>query len=364
MRIIPSHFRWPLALLAIMLSASMLSGCGGGQIAASSWPGLTVDEERAYVAYTSAVLAIDLESGQERWRFPSALDQSKLFYAPPALTAEGQLVVGGFDGVVYILDADNGRLVWSFDEAQGRILGGPIVDEELTYVASADGTLYAINLTSRDLSWSYETESPLWASPTVADGVVYLASLDHKVYALDQESGDLLWSEDISAAIAGAPALADNHLIVGTFGNGLLALDPARGTPIWAFETEGWVWGSPTIDQGTVYFADVTGVVYAVDVETGNELWRLDNLADEITITASPVIDGERLYLSTSEGIFVRLAADGVPLWQEQLEGRMLTRPAISGETLLVASIESGVLLSAFIAESGTLRWSFNPAGE
>jgi outer membrane protein assembly factor BamB len=68
------------------------------------------------------------------------------------------------------------------------------------------------------------------------------------------------------------------------------------------------------------------------------------------------------LFLGTSEGIFVRQAIDGAPLWQELLAGRLLSRPAISGETLLLASIESDVLLSAFIAESGTVRWSFSPA--
>ena len=219
-----SHLRWPLALLVLFLTASALGGCStGGRVGASSWPGMTVDEDIAYIAFTAAVHAVDIQNGQEIWRFPSEPDQARLFYAPPALTADNQLVVGSYDGMVYILDASNGILIWSFDEAQGRIMGGPIVDGDHAYVPSADGSLYALDLTARNLAWSFSTEQPLWASPLVFEGTVYVASLDHEIYALDQETGNLLWSQEVSAAMAEAPVLAEGHLIVGTFGKGLLA---------------------------------------------------------------------------------------------------------------------------------------------
>jgi outer membrane protein assembly factor BamB len=110
-----------------------------------------------------------------------------------------------------------------------------------------------------------------------------------------------------------------------------------------------------------VYFADVTGMVYAADLETGDEIWRFQ---PDGPITASPLIDGDRLYLCTSEGIFVRQAENSNPIWQIEVEGRALSRPVVVDDTLLIATIESDSLLQAFNTENGTLRWPFNPTNE
>jgi outer membrane protein assembly factor BamB len=360
MRIIPSTIRWPLVLVAILLTASVLSGCTTGQIPAESWPGLLVDGETAYVAFTSAVYAVNTQSGQEIWRFPPTdVEQQtvELFYAPPALTAEGQLVVGGYNGRIFLLNASSGVQVGDdvvLGDGQGRIIGGPIVDGDYAYIPSTDGCLYTYELTSGDTTCLYEAEGPLWASPLIADGTVYLASLDHMIYALEQESGDLLWSQEISAAMAAAPVLVDDYLIVGTLGKGVIALDPADGSDQWEFETEGWVWGTPAIADDVVYFADAEGFAYAADVSSGEELWSFQ---PDGPIIASPLIDGDLLFLCTTEGVIVREAADNLPSWQQPLDGRQLTRPAVAGDILLVASIESDNLLTALIVESGAIRW-------
>lgn len=361
MRNIPSTTRWPLLIVATLLTATALSGCiGGGQIPPESWPGLTVDGNTAYVAFTSAVYAVDIQSGREIWRFPPPeIEQEtvELFYAAPVLTTEDRLVVGGYNGKVFILDAGSGVQVGddlTLGDRQGRIIGAPIVDGELAYIPSTDGCLYVYNLTSGVASCMFNTEGPLWASPLISDGTIYIASLDQTVYALDQENGDLIWSQELSAAMAAAPALADDLLIAPTLGKGLIALDPADGTIRWEFETEGWIWGTPAYAERVVYFADAEGYAYAADVDTGEELWSFQ---PDGPIIASPLIDGELLFLCTTEGVVVRQAVENLPAWQQPLEGRQLTRPAVAGDTLIVASIESDNLLTALIIESGAIRW-------
>jgi outer membrane protein assembly factor BamB len=364
MRINSSTFRWPLVLLALLLTSIALGGClGGGQIPAESWPGLAVDGEMAYVAFTRAVYAVDIQSGREVWRFSGTNQENiEIFYAPPALTADNTLVVGAYDGKVFVINASNGVPVadeLTLGNGQGRIIGGPVVDGDYAYIPSTDGCLYSYDIASGIAACMLNAEGAIWASPLISDGTIYVASLDHAIYALEQESGDPLWSKELSAAIAAAPALVDDLLIVPTLGKGVIALDAADGSIRWEFETGGWVWGTPAITDEVVYFADAEGFVYAVDAGTGEELWSFQ---PDGPIIASPLIDGEFLFLSTTDGVLVREAADNLPLWQVQLDGRQLTRPAVSGDTLIIASIESSNLLDAYIIDSGTSRWSYDPA--
>ena len=82
-----------LFLLAFIGIAVTLSACAGGATTATSWPGLTVDDNYAYVAYNTQVYAVDLVNGSERWRYPAEPDNNITFYADPTLSQDGQLIV-------------------------------------------------------------------------------------------------------------------------------------------------------------------------------------------------------------------------------------------------------------------------------
>ena len=87
---------------------------------------MTVDEETVYVSFNEHVYAIELETGNEIWRFPKEPDRNMTFFAPPEPTSDGKVIVGGFDNVVYALTED-GRIEgggWTFDESLDKIIGG------------------------------------------------------------------------------------------------------------------------------------------------------------------------------------------------------------------------------------------------
>ncbi|MCI0781321.1 MAG: PQQ-binding-like beta-propeller repeat protein, partial [Chloroflexi bacterium] len=47
------------------------------------------------------------------------------------------------DGKVLGLDTATGKVIWDF-QTQGQITAGPVVAGDTLYVASRDGTLYAL----------------------------------------------------------------------------------------------------------------------------------------------------------------------------------------------------------------------------
>ena len=358
-----------LFISLILLAATLLAGCAGGGMAASSWPGLSIDSTKAYIAYGPAVYAVDLSTGQELWRYPREANRSITFYAPPAPSESDLVIAGGYDNKVYALNPGTGRepvALWQFDLPKDRIIGGPVVAGEIVLVPSADGRLYALDINSGEPAWQEpflpkEVPDPLWADPAVEDDRVYLASLDHHVYALNLATGTEIWQVDLSGAISDTPTLVDGTLLIGTFGNKLYALQATSGKTLWSIDTEGWVWGNPAVGDGIAYFGDVTGKAYAVAIEDGTEIWRqtIDG-----AIAATPALGTDGVYFVTETGRVVGVDPQtGQSIWATavELNGKILTDPILNEDKLLVATMDPDCLLYEIDAQSGAVRCMFQP---
>ena len=359
----------PTSLL--LAAALLLAGCAGAAVrGASSWPGLASDGDLAFVAFNQAVYAVDLESGALRWKYPTAPERGRAFYAPPAVSSEGLLIVGDFFNQITALDPADGSVEWGplqLSAPTNRIIGGPAVEDRLLLVASSDGRLYARDVVTGQALWEFPAASSeplvggLWSAPVVDGDRIFLTALDHNLYVLELATGDLIWNEppNLGGAAADSPVLTDGLILVGTFGNQLRALNTEHGSVEWTLEVENWVWGSAAVGQGVAYFGDLSGVLHAVNLDSGAEVWRT---AVGSSISASPVFSQDQVFAVAQNGVVsARAASTGAELWQHTLEAQLLTDPLLVGDALLVASTTGQPLLTAFIAESGATRWSFTP---
>jgi outer membrane protein assembly factor BamB len=190
---------------------------------------------------------------------------------------------------------------------------------------------------------------------------VYLAGLDHFLYKLDSRDGTLIWERELSGALADEPASFDGLLLVGTFGEELVAVDKQSGQVAWAVETGDWVWGNPGVADDMAYFGDVAGAFYAVN-QSGSTIWDF-NVDGQIA--ASPVLDEENVYFVTQDGsVFARTASDNSPQWEQSVEGRLLSDPALVDGKLIVAAVEGENLLTTFDVTSGAILWTYQPVEE
>jgi outer membrane protein assembly factor BamB len=148
-------------LTLILLLGGLLSACSGAT-AASSWPGLSTDQNTAYLAYNQEVYAVNVADGNltEQWRFPNPVNNKISFYAPPAMSANKQLLAGGFDHILYSLNSDNGSQVWAFAEAKDRYIAAPLVTDKAIFAPNADWNLYALDLNGK-LLWTFKTGEAL-----------------------------------------------------------------------------------------------------------------------------------------------------------------------------------------------------------
>jgi outer membrane protein assembly factor BamB len=365
---------------------------------------LATNGELAFLAEGQSVYAINVQSGQQVWKFPpDGYAGNAGVFVSDAGVGEDIVVVGSegppgsYSGVLYGLDpatgADTatGRARWclAFDKkgvdregcplAQGgaqpgilglpqavdnRIIGGVTVADGVVYVGLASGAVYAVDATTGQDLWRFEADRDVWAAPLVTDGTVFVAALDHSLYALDVATGEPRWSKALGAALAGTPSVSSDGqtIFVGTFGSRLLALDTATGDERWSKATSNWVWSGPALDNGVIYFADVAGTVYALDAATGDEVWAPVKPGGQMR--ARPVLTGDLLYVGDRQGnLFALDRATGVVRHTQTLKGQILAAPLAAGDLILVAPFGGDNLVVAYTPALDTaVRWAFAPS--
>lgn len=384
------HFVWLLVAAALVL---LLTGCSGRRLVATSWPGMMVDGDLAYVAFNQELFAVDSRMQRVEWQYPNETDsKSPAYYAPPAVT-DGLLVVGGYDSVLYGIDRETLKVEWNFHQASDRYVGAPVVFGDVVLAATAGNELFALDLqelgrlgvapkadearrTAEDaaVQWLFTAKHGLWAAPLVTTDTLYITSLDHHIYALETETGREVWTTELPGAMAGTPLLLDfgdgRTLMVGNFDQSLYALDAATGQQRWRVKAENWVWGQPALAGDKLFFGDLAGYLYAVNPESGAVLWQ-EQVAD--AIRGGPIFDPEsgQLYVAGrkvpnpgnigTRGVVLALDTKTFePIWEKATTEAIYTSPAVAGEMLLVAPAQGSVLLQVYNTE-GMLQWEFAP---
>jgi outer membrane protein assembly factor BamB len=343
-----------------LLLSIALSACGGAEFIPSGWSGLDVDQDTAFIAYNQYVFAIRVSDGKQVWRHPAGdPEKNKTFYASPALTEDGQVVVGGYNNTLYSLSRTDGTEQWNFP-AKDRFIASPLAVGEQIFAPNADGNLYALDLDG-NLLWSFNAGSPLWAEPVTDDQClcVYLATMGHQLYSLDAKTGEPNWGPvNLGSALVGKPALSEEGVLyIGTFGKEMVAIRAESGEILWRVPTDGWVWAGPAVGGDRLYFGDIAGNFYVLNIPDRTYVKKSQPGG---TITSTPWIAEDAVYFTTESGTINAVDLDGNPLWNETVGGQIHTSPVVSNDVILVAPIQTDPVLVA-VNDGGTQKWAFAP---
>ena len=364
-----------LFLTMALLAAALLSGCAGGPVRGTTWPGLAADDNTAYLADGPYVYAIDLQDGKELWRYPANSDNEFVFYSTPVVTPDGLVIVGSSGtnhGLIALNPTDVNQndnntnspaVAWTFNGAKDQWVAPPLVVDEKVFAVNSDGYLYVLNLadgqSTKKAVKAIRIGGRLWAKPTTDGERVFLTSLDHSVIAVDMETYEVLWNDEIGGAVAGSAVLGpDGMLYVGSFASQLEKIDPANGKREPVLEAENWIWSTPSQDGDTLYFADLNGNLYSFNTSTGKLNWPA--IKPDGPITASPLVQNDQILIATESGSLFAIDRDGNVLWSEEVGGKVYTTPVASGDLILVAPLETEFYLAA-LDQNGRQVWTFTP---
>jgi outer membrane protein assembly factor BamB len=232
------------------------------------------------------IAAFDARTGRELWRFEAGVIETS-----PLLVGK-LLYFGSWDKKMYALDVDTHKVVWSFTTGD-EIKGAPAYGDGTLYFASYDSKVYAVEARTGKLQWSGSGTANFYATPTLAYGRVFIGNTDGRVYAFGAETGHLLWAKATGGYVYSSAAVWHRTVYVGSFSKRFFALDAGSGDVRWSFPANGPISGAPTVLDGVVYFSTIEEKTYALDAESGKQLWEF---ADG---KYSPIVaDEERVYLT------------------------------------------------------------------
>ena len=255
------------------------------------------------------LLALDASEGELLWRYSCAgLNPLRAGSRPMPLS--GDRVCWTVDTVAHLVDANTGKALWTSEIGGGGLLSAVAVRGETLYVASSRG-LHALDVRSGEPVWQEE-----FADGQAADARPVLALADQRAYVAQERSRDetrLVCLDLDSRRVVWEKALPKvQHLLAGdgilyVRNQGVHALNGATGAPLWSYAASGC---SPVSrDHGLVFFTDAAqrGRLVALDERTGAEAWEIVRVRSCNAFTKV----GSTGYIKTLDGVVHAIALAG-----------------------------------------------------
>lgn len=195
----------------------------------------------------------------------------------------------------------------------------PSVADGLVFVGSTGGKLYAWNLATGSLAWTYATSFSIRSSPAVASGAIYMGTGGGAatLHAVNETDGTLLWSASAPGMLAlNSSATVDGGLVlIGAQGSGaagaLAAFNTSTRSLQWTASIAAQAFSVPAVDGGNVLVGATDAKMYAFST-SGTFLWSYATGAS--TLLSSPVASGGVVYFGASNGVFYALNETGPTL--------------------------------------------------
>ena len=274
--------------------------------------GQTFHRPALWSASLASLLCLQLSARAEdwpQWRGPNQDGISK---------ETGWLEKWPADGPAKLWDASCGVGYGSFAVAKGRVYTLGNVQEK--------DTLYCFDAETGKARWAYEypcaSKDPngyhgTRCTPTVEADRVYSVSRAGQLFCLDNTTATVKWAKDFKKdfggvaprwGFAGSPLIEKNWLLVeagGTNGASVVAIDKVTGDIIWknGSDAAGYATLIPFDLGGERCFAQFSAdQLIARRMKNGSELWRLPWKTSYGVNAATPIIQGDEMFISSGYG--------------------------------------------------------------
>ena len=235
--------------------------------------------------------AISARTGKLSWTYPT----NGPIRTSPVLM-EGHLLIGSDDGFLQAVNLISARPIWKFD-AGDAVRSTPCILNDFVYFGCENGDLNCVDM-GGVLRWRFNAKRSITSSPCAWKGGVYVASLDGTFYALDAKSGWAIWRFRMGKGSVSSPCLAENSLFIGSADGNIYCIELATARESWRYKTEHQVSGSPAIYKDAVYCGSADGYLYCLEYRSGRLRWKFGTGAP---ITGTPVIANGMIYFGSMD---------------------------------------------------------------
>jgi eukaryotic-like serine/threonine-protein kinase len=213
--------------------------------------------------------ALDAVTGTEKWRFKTGEDaqiHNQVGIQSSAAVANGIVYFGCRDSNLYALDAATGKRVWAYNNKGSWVIGSPAVADGRVYVGTSDTALfYALDAKSGAKLFSLSFKRwPLFSSPAITGDRIYVGSHEGKLFAIDLRSQRLAWTFDSEGSKKNGAAFTkpDGTPNYEAAFSDFFYDDMVGG--VQKLLTVGAILSSPVVAGDTIYVGSADGNIYAL----------------------------------------------------------------------------------------------------
>jgi outer membrane protein assembly factor BamB len=240
-----------------------------------------------------------------------------------------ELADGGFEDVIWCLDATTGKAVWS--STYGCVEG--------------------------------EDPGPC-ATPIVEASRVYAISREGHLHCLDATTGRVIWKRHLveeslipSYTLTGSPVVEGNLLLINA-GKAGMAFDKLTGETVWASHAAEGGMATPVVfSQDSRRLAAIAGAgaMYVVDTRDGAEQWRHPWAYERDPIVA----DGKMLLICYKGSVLLDIGrTKPQPIWQSSVKfGGFASWVMIDGHAYGLSDRRK-MFIECMSLKDGSVRWS------
>lgn len=245
------------------------------------------------------IAAFDRLKGEERWRLPIENGAE-----PSATLINNRLFVGASDGQFYAIQADSGKVLWTFP-TRIETLSEPLLADGILYFLTGNNTVYALDATNGKQLWLYSRQDPSSLSirggskPALRNGTLYVGFSDGSIVALLAQNGAVKWEKQLNKNkkfrdVDSDPLLEGDYLYVSSYDDHIYCLRAGTGEQVWSSSVGGY--GSILLSGDRLFYAGTNGEFVSLNKETGQKVWShslKEGIATSASIYKGLVIFGE-----------------------------------------------------------------------
>ena len=256
------------------------------------------------------------------------------------------------------------KLKWSF-KTEDVIKSSPIICDKIIYVASTDGSIYAIDYTGR-LKWKYNAEVSIEASPIIIKNTLIVGDLGGSVYAINAKTGKLIWKYKADGQISGsANWVTDGNrimIIIPSYDFCIHSVDLKTGELIWKCETDNYLNGAPTTDNKKIIIGGCDAYMHIIDTQSGKETSKIEI---GTYIAESSALLSNIAYVGDYDGGFFSIDLINKKIkWKfsNPTGSPFLSSPSVSKNKVVIGSQDKKVY--CFNKETGKIEWTYQTFGK
>lgn len=297
------------------------------------------------------IYAVDLETGSQKWRYPSDVGLGGSIRSTPAVV-NGNVYFGAGDNL-YCVNAATGSFKWAY-QTRGGLRCPPVISDGAIYVGSDDNSLYSIDAETGEAS-------PGWTKPFVARddiavgvavnaGMAVVSCMDGNMYGVMANSGKLRWQFRLPAAPTDTSPVTADNITVMAVSNVMYGLTARSGQIKWMTTLPSEAAATPAVLGYDVYIPCRDKKIYCYSTTGRRPAVKWSAPADlGATPMSSPVIAGDILWVTGSKGVVAAFSiADGSLKWRYSIAPSGITAPGASFcDASASATVAEGALLVA-----------------